>query len=256
MTLAAAPTWLAAAEPILVPIVEPAFNIFEVADPTVIKPADEFLVPLLMDRSAVTNGVMEVPQFEGGFVTPASTILQPTPFLEPRVAPPSEGNSRVATGDSAANATEGASTDSIQTRTSDQASTFGSKDLVRGSEAMPRSASDLGSLLKKSPSALSTGSQMRTPIVNDPRIRGSRIGSLAASGSHWVPARADLDTVLSKFDSRQIESVSIIPDHIRRGLDRALPLPIFSCFSRRVTKTVSNRTATPRPTTEPTVIKS
>jgi hypothetical protein len=34
---------------------------------------------------------------------------------------------------------------------------------------------------------------------------------LAASGSHWVPARADLDTILSKFDSRQIESIEVIP---------------------------------------------
>ena len=30
-------------------------------------------------------------------------------------------------------------------------------------------------------------------------------------GSHWVPARADLDTILSKFDSRQISRVDIIP---------------------------------------------
>ena len=84
-------------------------------------------------------------------------------------------------------------------------------DYVRGEESKTLSTTDIGSLLQKSPSALSSGVQRRTPIVNDPRIRSSRIGALAAAGSYWVPARADLDTVLSKVDSRLIEDVIIVP---------------------------------------------
>ena len=83
-------------------------------------------------------------------------------------------------------------------------------DLVRMQEAVVRSTTDTGSLLGESPSAVGLGLQRRNPIVNDPRIRGSRIGRLPASGSYWVPARMDLDTMLSKLDSRLIDDVLII----------------------------------------------
>ena len=86
-----------------------------------------------------------------------------------------------------------------------------SNDLVRGGDATPLVSTDLGDLLKKSPAALSVRTQQRTPVVNDPRTRGARIGSSPASGSHWVPARADLDTALSKVDSRLVSDVIIIP---------------------------------------------
>ena len=61
-------------------------------------------------------------------------------------------------------------------------------DVFRRREAVTRSTTDAGSLIGQSPSALGLGVQRRNPIVNDPRIRGSRIGSLPASGSYWVPA--------------------------------------------------------------------
>lgn len=82
---------------------------------------------------------------------------------------------------------------------------------VRGEEAQGRVSSDAGSLLFKSPAAISTGIQRRNPIINDPRIRGSRVGSLAASGSYWIPARIDLDTAVSKIDSRLLEQVLVVP---------------------------------------------
>lgn len=81
---------------------------------------------------------------------------------------------------------------------------------VPGSEARARSATDSGSLLDRSPMVLGVGSQRRTPIVTDPRIRGSRVGTLAASGSYWVPARIDLDTMLSKIDSRIVRDITVI----------------------------------------------
>ncbi len=80
-------------------------------------------------------------------------------------------------------------------------------DVIFGSEAKIRLSTDAANLLGKSPSALGINVQRRTPIVTDPRIRGSRIGSLAASGSHWVPARIDLDTMLSKIDSRIVDNI-------------------------------------------------
>ncbi len=108
-------------------------------------------------------------------------------------------------------------------------------DLIRMQEAVVRSTTDTGSLLGESPSAVGLGLQRRNPIVNDPRIRGSRIGRLPASGSYWVPARMDLDTMLSKIDSRLIGDVLTIhgPYAVRYGpgfsfVDFALlPTPRF-----------------------------
>lgn len=74
-------------------------------------------------------------------------------------------------------------------------------------EAVSRNTTDSGNLLGRSPSSVGVGSQRRNPIITDPRIRGSRIGSLAGSGSYWVPARIDLDTMLSKIDSRIISDI-------------------------------------------------
>ena len=83
-------------------------------------------------------------------------------------------------------------------------------DVVLGKSARSRAATDAGSLLQKSPAVLGLGTQKRTPIITDTRIRGGRVGRLAANGSYWVPARIDLDTMLSKIDARLIESTVVI----------------------------------------------
>ena len=105
------------------------------------------------------------------------------------------------------------------TQRAGQAGRISNADIVFGLEAKTRVTTDAGSLLGKSPSVLGVGIQRRTPIVNDPRIRGSRVGQLAASGSYWVPARIDLDTMLSKIDSRIIEDITVIkgPYSVRHG---------------------------------------
>ena len=92
-------------------------------------------------------------------------------------------------------------------------------DIVFGVEAKTRVTTDAGSLLRKSPFSLGVGVQRRTPIVNDPRVRGSRVGQLAAAGSYWIPARIDLDTMLSKIDSRIVSDMIVIkgPYSVRYG---------------------------------------
>lgn len=109
--------------------------------------------------------------------------------------------------------------------------------VVQGRLTRPRMTTDAGSMLGKSPAAVGVGVQRRTPIVNDPRIRGSRIGQLAASGSYWVPAREDLDTMLSKIDSRAVESITTIRGPYSAlygpGFDfldvQLLPAPRYEC---------------------------
>jgi hypothetical protein len=83
-------------------------------------------------------------------------------------------------------------------------------ETVGNAEVNSRVTTDTGSLIGQSPRMLGIGLQRRTPIVNDPRIRGSRVGQLAATGSHWVPARIDLNTAVSQVDSHLIGDVSVI----------------------------------------------
>ncbi len=94
-------------------------------------------------------------------------------------------------------------------------------DVVMGFEAVSRSATDAGNLLGKSASQVGLGVQRRNPIISDPRVRGSRVGRMAGSGSYWVPARLDLDTALSKIDSQILDDVVVIkgPYAARYGPD-------------------------------------
>jgi outer membrane receptor protein involved in Fe transport len=106
-----------------------------------------------------------------------------------------------------------------------------STDVAVNSDAKARATTDTGNLLGKTPAVVSVVGQRRNPIVTDPRVRGSRVGSLAASGSYWVPARIDLDTVLSKIDSRIIDQVTVI-----KGPYSALYGPGFEFFDVELLK--------------------
>jgi len=83
-------------------------------------------------------------------------------------------------------------------------------DFIIGAESKFRATTDTGSLLRKSAATPGVASQSRSPIVTDPRVRGSQVGQLIASGSYWFPARQDVDTILSKIDSRIISDVIVV----------------------------------------------
>lgn len=83
-------------------------------------------------------------------------------------------------------------------------------NVVLGDESKGLATSDVGNLLFKSNKGVGIGSQRRTPIITDTRVRGKSLGRLIASGSYWVPARDDLDTILSKIDSRIVEDVIVV----------------------------------------------
>jgi hypothetical protein len=55
-------------------------------------------------------------------------------------------------------------------------------DAVFSAEATGRRTSDIGSLLQSSKAAHGISIQNRTPLVNDTRIRGQRVGQVLASG--------------------------------------------------------------------------
>jgi len=134
------------------------------------------------------------PYLEGStFVQPAKYQL--TPLLEPRIGLPENPGGGNRLGPPVNNAADANRTATPGLPASSKSFLVG--DAVSGQEALRLSSSDLGNLLKKSSNGLSVGVQSKTPIVSDPRVRGSRVGALAASGSHWVPARADLDRIRS-----------------------------------------------------------
>jgi outer membrane receptor protein involved in Fe transport len=146
-------------------------------------------------------------QFEESVWVRFANFKQPQPARVPRrevtadVAPPATGrlaerNITLPT--------------SLLTQGLDQPSRGPATESVASGESQTRASTDAGSLIGRSPSLLGVGTQKRTPIVNDPRIRGSRIGQLAAAGSYWVPARIDLDTAVSKIDSHAIDEITII----------------------------------------------
>lgn len=135
-------------------------------------------------------------------------MLQPTPFLPQQITSEPGVTSPAAAIAFTANLFAPTSIDRSTLRRRNRAF---SVDYVRGDEAFPAASTDAGDLLLKSPAALGISTQRRTPIVNENRVRSSRVGTLAAAGSYWVPARIDLDTSLSKIDSRLIEDILVIP---------------------------------------------
>jgi outer membrane receptor protein involved in Fe transport len=82
--------------------------------------------------------------------------------------------------------------------------------VVSGAESQTRPTSDAGSLLDKSSDSLGVQLQRRTPVVHDPRARGTRIGQLLVGGSFWFPARLDLDTAVSKIDASIVDQVVVV----------------------------------------------
>jgi outer membrane receptor protein involved in Fe transport len=92
---------------------------------------------------------------------------------------------------------------------------------VSGAEAQTRDTSDVGDLLSRSQSAPGVIVQHRTPIVTDPHVRGYYDGQIYTQfdEGYWFPARQDLDTIVSKIDSRAIRDVTVLkgPFSVRYG---------------------------------------
>lgn len=83
-------------------------------------------------------------------------------------------------------------------------------DAVLGAESLFRKTTDTGNLVGKSITVRGVSTQQRGPIVTDTRVRGQRAGQVLAAGSFWTPVRMDLDTMMSKIDSRLIDNLLVI----------------------------------------------
>ncbi len=112
----------------------------------------------------------------------------------------------------------------------------------------------VGDLLGSSASAQGVEVQRRSPLVGDPRIEGLHFGQIVtqADGGYWFPARVDLDSVVSKLNTSDIQNILIIkgPFSVRYGpgfsfLDiESLPTPrsTTDCFDAHGSTSLSYRT--------------
>lgn len=89
------------------------------------------------------------------------------------------------------------------------AASTASTGVVGGNQSQLLASTDAGDLLSRGGTGIEV--QRRSPIANEPRIRGYRLGQIStwADGAFWFPARNDLDTFLSKIDSGIIRDALI-----------------------------------------------
>lgn len=87
-----------------------------------------------------------------------------------------------------------------------------SSNVIQGTQAVGLASTDTGDLLGRSTSATGVETQKRSPIANEARIRGQRLGQITthADGAFWFPARLDLDTFLSKIDSGLVQDIIVL----------------------------------------------
>lgn len=84
--------------------------------------------------------------------------------------------------------------------------------VVPGTSAVGRATTDAGDLLARAAGSSGIGTQRRSPIATEARIRGLRLAEIAthSDGAFWFPARLDLDTFLSKIDSGIVENIVVL----------------------------------------------
>jgi outer membrane receptor protein involved in Fe transport len=93
--------------------------------------------------------------------------------------------------------------------------------IAAGQQATYYNSPDVGRLLTQSDASLGIQNQFRSAIISDPRIRGYHVGQITTygDGGYFVPARVDLDTIVSKLDPTAVRDVQVIkgPYSVRYG---------------------------------------
>jgi outer membrane receptor protein involved in Fe transport len=84
---------------------------------------------------------------------------------------------------------------------------------LEGATARTGASFDPGEALARSTSVQSTNVRRRSPVAQDPYVRGYSIGQIysVADGVYWTSARADLDSIVNKTDLSLIDRVDVLP---------------------------------------------
>jgi outer membrane receptor protein involved in Fe transport len=85
--------------------------------------------------------------------------------------------------------------------------------ILTSSEVSSRATTGLTEALTQSSTVGGVEMQRRSQVAMDPSIRGYKNTQIyaQADGASWVPARRDLDTMLSKFDPGMIRYATVLP---------------------------------------------
>lgn len=171
-------------------------------------------------------------------VRPPPESLTPPTQAQPVTTTPMATTPSAPAVASPAGAAAGTSTSEAAARPSTVQSDTAS-NVVSGAEATTRNASDVGSLLGRSLSDPGVFIQQRNPIMTDPRLRSYGVGlvNTQADGGFWMPARPDLDTVVSKYDASNIQDIIVVkgPYSVHYGPGFAFldivttPTPRYEC---------------------------
>jgi len=91
--------------------------------------------------------------------------------------------------------------------------TGGSAEQVTGSQLATTQVQDIGGALNESNAVQTINVQRRSPIAQDPSIRGYRFAQIytQADGQWWKTTRPDLDSMLSKLDPSLLRDITILP---------------------------------------------
>jgi iron complex outermembrane receptor protein len=111
---------------------------------------------------------------------------------------------------------------------------------------------DLAGALSQSSEIQGVEVQRRSPVALDPHIRGYKVGQIytQADGAYWIPARTDMDTILSKIDPGMIRNVTVLPGPygVQYGPGLAFidvqrePAPRYDCYETHFDTTGNIRT--------------
>ncbi len=134
---------------------------------------------------------------------PPTEVPSPTPSTAPPTAAPGGGPSSLL-------GNVGGELGSLPTDR--QSIPTGPSNVIGPGETVGRVPTDAGDLIGRSLSGTGIETQRRSPIANEARIRGQRLGQIVthADGAFWFPARLDLDTFLSKIDSGIVQDIIIL----------------------------------------------
>jgi outer membrane receptor protein involved in Fe transport len=174
---------------------------------------------------------------------PAPPVVQPTQPTTPEATTPTTTPTSVLAGVNLLSGISGAAAPQASPSSTTQPNTVianpAAVSVAGADQAVVRASTDVGDMIVKAQAA-GVQVQRRSPIITDPRVRGYWGGQLAvlANGAPFSPARYDLDTVVSKIDSSNLENVVVVmgPYSVRYGpgfafLDiETLSTPRYKCF--------------------------
>jgi len=209
------------APPTTMPVEEPA-KVRPIADPAPdVSAAGSIVKPISYSTPAQEVGYSSTLKTDtaSGNATFASLMQDPAAPVQPEQ--PEYAETQMAPSEPSAVGSVWGGGLNLATLENELAATTPVAQAVQGSESAFLASTDVGGLMEDSGGTANVMIFTRSPVSNEPRIRGYRYGQMRSTvnGASMFPIRPDLDTALSRIDSSIVEDVVIVdgPYCVRRG---------------------------------------